>query len=119
MKPPKLKIQATLRDYLDFEGSLDVTIKYLEGLREEYKDVINLRIDYETVHSSDYYGTETGYKYYLKGEREETDAEYDKRIELAQAQIEREKARKAGIKKNKEETDRKEYERLRKKFEGK
>lgn len=118
MKPPKIKFQVTLRD-LDFEGSLDDTIIYLTGLKEEYKNVENLCIEADDVISTGSYDSEVGYKYFLRGTEEETDAEYDKRIKMLELQKEREKARKEGIKRNKENKDREEYERLRKKFEGK
>jgi len=66
----------------------------------------------DTDYDSDYYGNKD-YFYELKGEREETDAEYGKRIQAAKKAQEAKKAQT----KAKEDKERTEYERLKAKFE--
>jgi hypothetical protein len=70
----------TIEDYIRYnlEGNLDNIIKYLQELREQYKnDYIELSIEIDC--GQDYYGSSTC-NIYLKGTREETKEEESKRL---------------------------------------
>jgi hypothetical protein len=88
------------------EGRLDDIIALLESFKEKYPNHSNFNIIYD-------YGWDHDPCFGIKAIRKETDQEYDKR--LAANKRSREAAKKAKLKK--EETERKEYERLRAKFE--
>lgn len=88
--------------FYDLDGRLEDAIAKLEELRLTLGDDINIYVDYDYDDS----GVINFYRM-----REETDAEYQKRVD-------RYNKSKAKEKKNREERERKEYERLRKKFEG-
>ena len=87
----------------DFENSLDGLIEYLMALQRKYEEKYeNLQVNYECKHFYD-----DSYEFILYGEREETNAEYQKRlnkIEISKkganaAKINREKKEKELLKK--------------------
>ncbi len=79
MKPKRLKIKETERFYGDFDDCLKVIITGLQLKQEEGWEGI------ETEYENDYGDPNYRYAvYYLYKYREETDEEYDKRVELLQ-----------------------------------
>lgn len=86
----------------------DGVIQKMEEFKEAYQDR-NIRFGVE------YYGHDGGVEIVLQETRLETDKEYDRRIKAEQKEEERLKAAMAKT----DEKERKEYERLKKKFEKK
>jgi hypothetical protein len=89
------------------DNTLDGYIAELVALKDKYPDYLNMLV----VTERDYSDTEV----ILYGEREENDHEYDRRISIE----DRVKADARKAKKDRDERERKEFERLKKKFEGK
>lgn len=104
-----------VRYYGDFEGSIKSVIDSLQHELEQYGDNAYLEQDEEY----DYGGCHMcrGYPiWYIVYEREETEAEMQKRLNAARKQRERRKANKAKEAAAKEEAERKELARLAKKY---
>lgn len=104
-----------VRYYGDMEGSLKSVIDSLQGELDKYGDNAYLEQDEEY----DYGGCHMcrGYPiWYIVYEREETEAEMQKRLNAARKQRERRKANKAKEAAAKEEAERKELARLAKKY---
>ena len=87
---------------VDFEGRLTWLREYVENLIEKYGESAYVEIE------SDYENTD----YVVKYEREETEKEYTKRLK----EEEKQKAAQLLQQQKKEEKERKEFERLKKKF---
>lgn len=97
-----------LNMYDTFDGqTIDQIVINLRAIKQNY-------LDSELTLDVSYGGYDDGYSINLLEERLETDEEYKERL----AQEAKSKARVAKLKADKEEKDRKEYERLKKKFEG-
>lgn len=90
-----------------FDDSLENIIETLNHFKTKYPDYHSLRIDYDRY---DHNGV-------LYGSRLETDKEYDKRQGKEAKQRAWRAKETARVNENKEATDLKEYERLKKKFE--
>jgi len=96
----KIKVRHNLSDQLyEMEGSLDNAIEYLKYLKRKYSQYENLHFDVDCDWDSR--------QLYLWGEVDETDAEYE-------ARIDKEKFRQY----KQEEQERGHYERLKAKFEN-
>lgn len=102
LKRKRIEVDLISWSFYDLDGRLEDAIAKLEELRLTLGD--DIKIDT----GCDYDGFPLIYFYQT---REETDAEYQERVD-------RYNKTKATEKKNREERERKEYERLRKKFEG-
>lgn len=87
----------------DLDSTLDGVIEHLQAMKEEYKDkYFNLfLVGDEEIWEINKYIT----KYFLYGERLETDSEYDKRIKMQN-----------NLKQNEADRKRKLYEELKKEF---
>lgn len=96
-------------DSIDIEGKFAAVIDMLFKLRDTA-----INAGYTDIFIEYGYGYDQ-YRYYLCGTREETDKEYQTRLSNEAKAAERVKEQKQ----LKEAKDRAEYERLRKKFEGK
>lgn len=98
----------------EIEGSLDSAISTLQNLKEDFgsKGYDSLWLDKEVEYG---YYNEMSTSYILYGTRKETDAEYDKRMEKNRKTRQKRKEDAA----RKLEEEKKEYERLKEKFEGK
>ena len=103
----KIKVGKNLSDHLyELEGSLDKAIEYLKDLKRKYSQYENLRFDVDCDWDSRQLN--------LWGEIDETDAEYEARInreKTIQAQNDKRKAQN-------DKRDREQYERLKAKFEN-
>ena len=101
-------------DDAEFEGSIDTIIDTLQSLKEDFKDknYNYLWLDKETSYG---YYNDMDVSYTLYGSRKETDKEYDARMAKNKKALNVVKINKQ----KKLEKERKEYERLKKKFEGK
>jgi hypothetical protein len=97
----------SLYDILDY-NTPDEVIQKMEEYKRAYQDR-KIKFDVQT------YGHDGGVEIVLKETRLETDKEYDRRIKAEQKEEERLKAAMAKT----DEKERKEYERLKKKFEKK
>ena len=86
-----------------FEGRLTWLREYVENLIEKYGESAYVKIEYVNEDSADYV---------VKYEREETEKEYTKRLK----EEEKQKAAQLLQQQKKEEKERKEFERLKKKF---
>lgn len=103
------RVRCVLEEDFNFEMSLDAMLEILSEIKNEYPDHDNFFFDKDYP----YYDDSSCYR--LIAYREETDKEYQARLDAHKA----ERARKREAKAKKEEADRKEYERLRAKFEQK
>jgi hypothetical protein len=103
-KPKKIVVWDTITDITyELEGSLEDAIDGLQELKDRYESkYLSLSITIETYYAP--YDHDGYPKAYLKGEREETDEEYEARL----AQVQKYKDR-----------EREQYEKLKEKFEGK
>lgn len=88
---------------VDFEGRLTWLREYVENLIEKYGESAYVKIEYVNEDNADYV---------VKYEREETEKEYTKRLK----EEEKQKAAQLLQQQKKEEKERKEFERLKKKF---
>ncbi len=71
----KIKVQRQLRNITyDLEGKVDDVIEILNNLKNHHADFEDFEL------SVDHAGYDGGIEIYLNGYREETDAEYNKRI---------------------------------------
>lgn len=113
MKKIRIPVIVGELDLLEGGCSLDKVIQHLLYLQEKHKAVEDLFIDYECVFSNDSYNPDRGYNYTLRGQRDETDAEF----ELRKDADKKHKLKKEFDKKVKEDADRVLYEKLKKKFE--
>lgn len=102
-------VEERKRYYGELEGSLRSVIADLEAEIAEYGEDVRL----ERVNEQEYGFCDCGVEvFYLVFEREETDAEMNKRIRQSEAQ----KARRAREKEKREAKERKELARLQKKY---
>ena len=101
-KPSRIPVRKVLERYADYQRvDLKVLVAKIEGYIEEYSDYDSLYFEDEECHSYGDYWNE----HHLIGERLETDEEYAERI-----------AKGKEWKRQQEERERKEFERLQKKF---
>ena len=111
MDKRKMKEEQITISLWDLDGSLEHARDYIDGLIDEYgKDA---KLDQDTVYE---YGGDEYSVFQLRYEREETDAEMDKRLKAAVKAKERRKVQKAKDAVTKEAKERKELARLQKKF---
>ena len=96
----------------DMEGTLSEMRDYFDGLIEQYGKDAHIYHEMEW----DYDGDRS--TFYVHYEREETDAEMEKRLKAAAKQRERRKAQKIKDDAAKEAKERKELARLQKKYES-
>ena len=98
-------------NYYDLDGKMEDVIKKLNTylLEAEAAGYSNIKMDWSSGYSSD------DVSWSVVGDREETDKEYESRIQLEERWAKQRKKDKV----SKEERERKEYERLKKKFEKK
>jgi hypothetical protein len=78
MKPKRLKVKETERFYEDFDNTLETIIARLQCELDEGWEGI------EREYEQDYGNHDRYLVYYLYKYREETDEEYDNRVELLQ-----------------------------------
>jgi len=104
-KPSRIYVEMTVLEDIDLEKPLEVLIEELNCFKNTWNEYRNLYIDNE--------GCINYPNYVLRGERLENDIEYNKRMKLLQ----KEKEKKRLLKEKREKEDRKEYERLKKRFE--
>lgn len=104
-----------MRDLSDLEGGIEDTIKMLLDLKTvaESQGFTNISL-YLDVDNYSYSGGRVFDSWYIMGNRLETDEEYDKRMKREE-RIKQDNKNAAQVKLNKE---RREYERLKKKFEN-
>lgn len=101
-----------LNDYLvdlsvsSFDGKVDDVIQMLANYRDKYTADGYFNINISTDHYYDTVSIE------LRGDRYETDAEYEKRLDIEKIFAQRQKLEKQ----KREEDERKLYERLKKKY---
>ena len=101
-------VKRTIECCIGIEGDINYIINYLNSIKETYSNYKNIKLEI-----AQNWGDTTDYN--LVGERLETDKEYEKR--MRDFELKRKKNNISKLKK--EEHDRKEYERLRAKFENK
>ena len=102
MKKKKKMTKEIINEFIDLEGSINDVIKRLKEEEEYY-----IQKGYEDIQlEKEYLAYEDGSQLVLTGEREETDIEYERRLQA-------EKIKKERIEKREKE----EFERLKKKFE--
>ena len=106
-----MKIKAEILGSIDLEGKVEEVIEHIQDYKKRYEESgwTDIEIEY------DYYGYDGGKDITLVGMRDETLAEEKKRLEKERKIKEREAEAKA----KKLKKERKEYVRLKKKFEGK
>jgi hypothetical protein len=90
----KIWVEVVLDSYFDPEGTVDALIASLDGLKTQYPDHKDFRVDKE------YGGYDESDSFQLKASRLETDKEFDKRMKELEKKREKEL-----------------YEKLKKKFE--
>jgi hypothetical protein len=110
MAKRKMKRERMVYSLYDFDGTLKDVRKFIDGLIEEYGEGATLSPDTEW----DYDGDRSIFELYY--EREETDAEMNKRLEAARKQRERRKVQKAKEAVEREARERKELARLKEKY---
>jgi len=113
-KPHKKQIYEPVHKHFDdesFTGNIDDIIFMLEKLKISYPKYSRLFLTEDHYRIDDYWGVE------VYGQREETDEEYNKRIERARKNKESKQRAKERKAKEREERDRKEFERLKAKYE--
>lgn len=97
--------------YYYFEDDMNNVIQKLTNLYAEAKSAgfTNIRLSWRDGYSSD------DIEWCIRGDRFETDVEYEKRLKIEKRVAEQRKKDKL----SREQNERKEYERLKKKFENK
>lgn len=110
MNKRKMKKERYNVSVYDIEGSLKEVREYLDRMIAEYGESAMLEHEMEWDYDED------RSTFYLHYEREETDAEMDKRIKAAAKSRESRKAKKIKDDAAKEERERKELARLQKKY---
>ena len=111
MNKRKMKKEQVRLDLYEFEDSLETVRDKINGLIEQYGSNAKLESDYVWGYGCD----DRDHFYHLNYEREETDAEIDKRLKAAAKAKERRKAQKIKEDAAKEAKELKELARLRKK----